>query len=84
MSPNEAQVGTGGVCAYAAVINGLHFPNRSVLHCGTRRRRAEGGVWVTGAERRALSLSPGTRGDNTGSLVSVRNMTIFSSLSVGM
>lgn len=46
----------GGVCAYAAVINGLHFPNRSVLHCGTRRRGAEGGVWVTGAERRALSL----------------------------
>lgn len=82
MSPNAAQVGTGGVCAYAAVINGLHFPNRSVLHCGTRRPGADGGVWVTGAERRALSL--GTRGDNTGSLVSVRKMNIFSSLSVGM
>ncbi len=40
--------------------------------------RQIGGVWVTGAERRALSLE--TRGDNTGSLVSVRNMNIFSSI----
>lgn len=43
-----------------------------------RRGCVGNGSWEKG------SLSPGTRGDNTGSLVSVRNMTIFSSLSVGM
>lgn len=31
LSRNTAQLG-------AAVINGLHFPNRSVLRCGTQRR----------------------------------------------
>lgn len=50
LSRNTAQLG-------AAVINGLHFPNRSVLRCGTqvpqgKKKKRGGGLWGTEAERK--------------------------------